>query len=214
LTPRVSSLRVLLLVVACGLGCASYQGTAQDVSALEVQKDAGFRHIQGVELVRQRGTKDCGSAALSTVLLYWRPEGARSLQRDAIEARLRQRPDQGLSARELRDYARQNGFSAFVVEGAFSDLTHELSLGRPVIVGVHKPLSSGEALSHYEVFIGYHPEKRQVLTLDPSHGLRRNGLEAFLTEWKSAGNVTLVVIPSETGGEAEQTSLGSDGVSQ
>lgn len=207
MTSRASLLRVLLLAAACGLGCASYQGTAQDVSVSEVATDAGFSRIQRVELVRQRGLKDCGSAALSTVLLYWRPEGAPGLGRDAIEARLRQRPDQGLSARELRDYARQNGFSAFVLEGSFSDLEHELSLGRPVIVGVHKPLSSGEALSHYEVFIGYHPEKRQVLTLDPAHGLRRNGLEGFLTEWQSAGNVTLVVMPPAAGGEPPQASL-------
>jgi len=208
LTPRASFLSVLLLAAACGLGCASYQGTAQDVSALDVAKDSGFRRIERVELVRQRGTKDCGSAALSTVLRYWRPQGPPALEREAIEARLRQRPDQGLSARELRDYARQNGFSAFVLKGAFSDLEHELSLGRPVIVGVHKPLSSGDALSHYEVFIGYHPEKRQVLTLDPAHGLRRNGLEGFLTEWQSAGNVTLVVMPPEADGGAPQASLG------
>lgn len=174
---------------------------------MEVAKDAGFRRIDRVELVRQRGTKDCGSAALSTVLLYWRPKGAPALERDAIEARLRKRTDQGLSASELRDYARQQGFSAFVLEGAFSDLEHELRLGRPVIVGVHKPLSSGDVLSHYEVFIGYHHEKRQVLTLDPAHGLRRNGLEGFLTEWQSAGNVTLVVMPPETGADAPEASL-------
>jgi predicted double-glycine peptidase len=208
LIPRASFLRVLLLAAACGLGCASYQGTAQDVSALDVAKDAGFRRIQRVELVRQRGVKDCGSAALSTVLRYWHPKGPPALERDAIEAGLRQRSDQGLSARELRDYARQNGFSAFVIEGAFADLTHEVSLGRPVIVGVHKPLSSGDALAHYEVFIGYHPDKRQVLTLDPAHGLRRNGLEGFLSEWKSAGNVTLVVIPPEASGGTSQASFG------
>lgn len=206
MTSRASLLPVLLLGAACGLGCASYRGTAQDVSALEVEKDAGFQRIERVDLVRQRGIKDCGSAALSTVLLYWQPEGSPALRRDAIEARLRDRPDEGLSARELRDYARQNGFSAFVLEGAFSDLEHELSLGRPVIVGVHKPLSSGDALSHYEVFIGYHPEKRQVLTLDPAHGMRRNDLAGFLTEWKSAGNVTLVVMPPEGGGDRSQAS--------
>lgn len=206
MTSRASLLPVLLLAAACGLGCASYQGTAQDVSALELERDAGFRRIERVELVRQRGIKDCGSAALATVLLYWRPDGSPALRREAIEARLRDRPDEGLSAGELRDYARQHGFSAFVLEGAFSDLEHELRLGRPVIVGVHKPLSSGDALSHYEVFIGYHPEKGQVLTLDPAHGMRRNNLAGFLAEWKSAGYVTLVVMPPESAADPSQAS--------
>lgn len=186
-----------MLLLACGLGCASYRGTAQGVSAADLAKDPGYRRIERVALVRQRGAKDCGSAALSTVLLYHRPNGAPALGRGAIEATLREHPGKGLAARELRDYARRNGFAAYVVKGGFADLEHEVQLGRPVIVGLHKPLSSGEALAHYEVFIGYHPARRQVLTLDPAHGLRQNSLDGFLTEWESAGNVTLVVMPPE-----------------
>jgi hypothetical protein len=101
--------------------------------------------------------------------------------------------------------------------GAFSDLQHEVALGRPVIVGVHKPLSSGEALAHYEIFIGYHPTKRQVLTLDPAHGLRQNALEGFLSEWKQAGHVTLVVIPPDAPDDSrypeDKTGNGSSGLS-
>lgn len=184
-------------MLAGALGCASYQGTARDVSEQALLADAGWHRVLDVELVRQRDSKDCGSAALSTVLRYWKPDGGRAVDREGIEGALRRDPSEGLTAGELRDYARQSGFSAYVIEGAFGDLQHEVDRGRPVIVGVHKPVSSGEALRHYEVFIGYHPETRHVLTLDPANGLRQNGFEGFSEEWQQAGNVMLVVMPSE-----------------
>ncbi len=191
--------RSLLRVVALGfaLSCASYKGTAQGISPRALLDDAGWKRIDKVELVRQRGIKDCGSSALSMVLRYWRPNAERGVTREAIEAALREHAGEGLSARDLRDYARRSGFSAFVIKGSFRDLDHEIGHGRPVVVGVLKQLSSGEALAHYEVFIGYHPQKRLVLTLDPANGLRQNALEAFSSEWQQAGNVTLVVIPPE-----------------
>jgi ABC-type bacteriocin/lantibiotic exporter with double-glycine peptidase domain len=131
------------------------------------------------------------------VLRYWQPDAGRAVTREAIEAALREHPGDGLSARDLRDYARRSGFSAFVIKGSFTDLEHEVGVGRPVIVGVLKQLSSGEALAHYEVLIGYHCQKRRVLTLDPANGLRQDTLEAFSSEWQQAGNVTLVVMPSK-----------------
>jgi predicted double-glycine peptidase len=165
--------------------------------------DAGWNRVFGVELVRQRESKDCGSAALSTVLRYWQPNGGRAINREGIEAALRRDSSEGLAAGELRDHARQNGFPAYVIEGAFSDLQHEVDRGRPVIVGVHKPISSGEALRHYEVFIGYHPKSRQVLTLDPANGLRQNGVDGFSDEWQQAGNVMLVVMPPDARAHAK-----------
>ncbi len=197
MTPTFYWARSLLLAAVCGLGCASYKGSARDVTPLAVEADAGWTRVDRVTLVRQKGIKDCGSAALSTVLRYYEPDGPAALEREAIDRALRQAPGQGLAAVELRDYARQHGFTSYVIVGSFNDLTHELAEGRPVIVGVHKPLSSGEALAHYEVFIGYHPEKRQVLTLDPAHGLRQNDLKGFLTEWTGAGFVTIIVMPEE-----------------
>ena len=69
-----------------------------------------------------------------------------------------------------------------------------MDAGRPVIVGVHKQLSSREALAHYEVVVGLHPKRQLVLTLDPAHGLRENQLSAFLSEWERAEHTTLVVM--------------------
>jgi hypothetical protein len=81
-----------------------------------------------------------------------------------------------------------------VFSGTLADLQHEIELQRPVIVGVHKLLSSREALAHYEVVVGLQPERQLVLTLDPAHGLRENRWSAFLSEWESAGHTMLVVM--------------------
>jgi predicted double-glycine peptidase/predicted small secreted protein len=195
----------LLLLVSVGTsGCASYRGTARDVSQPEVAAEPGWTHVEGVPLVRQKGIKDCGAAALSMVLRYWEQGGeplsrtsdrALASERSEIDRALRREPGAGLSAGELRDYARRHGHSAFVFQGSFEDLKHEVHAGRPVIVGTHKPLTSGEALAHYEVVVGHHPDRKRVLTLDPAHGLRENDVRGFMAEWESAGRVTLVILP-------------------
>lgn len=186
-----------LLALSAGSGCASYKGASREVSAATLNEQPGWVHLDRVELVRQKGIKDCGSAALSTVLIYLQPNGPAALRREAIDASLREEPGKGLSAGQLRDYARSHGFDAYVIKGTLDDLTHEVDAGRPVIVGVHKPLSSSEVLAHYEVFVGYHPERGEVLTLDPARGLRRFDQPGFLEEWNAAGMVAVVVMPRE-----------------
>lgn len=167
-----------------------------------LQEQPGWVRLDDVKLVRQKGIKDCGSAALSTVLGYHQPDGPAALDRAAIDTALREEAGLGLSAGQLRDYARSHGFDAFVIQGVFDDLAHEVEAGRPVIVGMHKPISSGEALAHYEVFVGYHPDRDEVLTLDPARGLRQFPVDGFMQEWKSAGFVALVVMPKEPAARA------------
>jgi hypothetical protein len=202
-----AAIATLLLLVSFGTsGCASYRGSALDVSQPEVAAESGWTRVEGVQLVRQKGIKDCGAAALSMVLTYWEhgrepgsraSDGSSPTSRADIDRALRREPGEGLSAGGLRDYARRRGHSAFVFQGSLADLKHELGAGRPVIVGVHKPLTSGEALAHYEVLVGIHPERKLVLTLDPARGLRENDVVGFVTEWESAGRVTLVIIPKQ-----------------
>jgi ABC-type bacteriocin/lantibiotic exporter with double-glycine peptidase domain len=186
-----------LLAFGSVTGCASYRGSSHEVSSATLAEQPGWVRLDQVKLVRQKGIKDCGSAALSMVLEYLRPSGPGALDRATIDASLREEPGKGLAAGELRDYARAHGFDAFVIQGAIDDLKHEVDAGRPVIVGVHKPLSSGETLAHYEVFVGYHPEHDRVLTLDPARGLREFALEGFMSEWQGAGQVAIVVMPKE-----------------
>jgi predicted double-glycine peptidase len=206
---RAAFATLLLLLVSLGSsGCASYRGSARDISQPEVAAEPGWTRIAGVPLVRQKGIKDCGAAALSMVLSFWeRGQASASVPssspsaRSEIDHALRREVGEGLSAADLRDYARRRGHSAFVFQGSFDDLKHEIAAGRPVIVGVHKPLSSGEALAHYEVLVGMHRGRQRVLTLDPAHGLRENDVRGFAAEWESAGRVTLVILPKELAAE-------------
>jgi ABC-type bacteriocin/lantibiotic exporter with double-glycine peptidase domain len=168
------------------------------VASSGVAADSGWIRVEHLPPVRQAGAKDCGAAVLSSVLHYWERSPSPAAERSAIDAALRQDPKQGLSAGALRNYARAQGFRAFVFQGTLADLNHEVAQGRPVIVGVHKALSDGKALTHYEVFLGIHPQKQLVLTFDPARGLEENSLAGFLQEWDGSGQVTLVVLPSAT----------------
>jgi ABC-type bacteriocin/lantibiotic exporter with double-glycine peptidase domain len=181
---RLSALLCLLM-----LGCASYTGAAHDVQAASVADDKGWLRVENVPIFRQRNPKDCGAAALASVLGFW----GRRASPAVVEALANRQPQQGIRAAELQQIAEQKGLMAFVFYGAFEDLWHELQQGRPTIVGVAKPYGPERALAHYEVVVGYHAQKRRVLTMDPAHGLRENSLEGFLTEWEHTRRLALVV---------------------
>lgn len=212
---RVPAWGALLLGVLSS-GCASYEGSARAVAPHTLRADPGWQRVTNLPEVHQKGAKDCGAAALSSVLGFWRGPGpSPAASREQIDSVLRASPEagaagvdaaadgersdagprQGLRAGALRDYARQQGFRAYVFQGTFADLQHELSAGRPVIVGVHKALSSREYLAHYEVVLGYHPTRERVLTFDPAQGLREYPKSGFLEEWQRAASTTLVVMP-------------------
>jgi predicted double-glycine peptidase len=98
-----------------------------------------------------------------------------------------------VSAGDLRDTARSQGYRAFLVEGTLNDIEHELQAHRPMIVGMAKPTSSG-ALGHYEVVVGLHRKRQLIATFDPALGARQYSFEDFLREWIGAGRPLLVVI--------------------
>ena len=179
------SLALALLVSASAAGC--YRGTAEDAELGVIRNDSGWVRVD-VPLVRQNGSKDCGAAALASVLGYWgRPVEAAEIDRATGRTAGRR-----VSAGELATYAQERGLSAYVFFGNFEDLAHELDNGRPVIVGVAKQYAPKQALAHYEVVVGYHRESRRVLTLDPAEGFRENSMQGFLSEWGPTGRVTLV----------------------
>ncbi len=182
---------LLAFYVVCCAGCAGigYTGAARELSSTAVDSEPGWIAVHGVPLYRQQHQHDCGPTALAMVLRYW--------DHDAhVEALLEQRDDERRSTADLRKLARDRGFAAFVLEGTVEDLVHEISNGRPVIVGVAKPSVNGR-VSHYEVVIGIHPASRRIATLDPAEGWRQNTYAGFLDEWLSTGRVLLVVLPEE-----------------
>ncbi|HEY4394736.1 MAG TPA: cysteine peptidase family C39 domain-containing protein, partial [Polyangia bacterium] len=143
--------------------------------------------VQDVPFVAQQADQDCGPAALAMVLGRF---GVPVTLADVTAAAPPR--DGGVRAGDLRDFARAQGLQAFVVAGTFDDLSGELSGGRPVLVGLAKPMTGGRALAHYEVVVAINRRARQVLTLDPARGLRENSLEGFAREWAPTGRVTLI----------------------
>jgi ABC-type bacteriocin/lantibiotic exporter with double-glycine peptidase domain len=186
---RRSGIEIVLLLLAgfVASGCSVYTGKASSLQPQELKREAGWLAVDGVPMLRQTDDHDCGPTALSMVLAFWQPGSER----------LRSASDVQISAGQLRELAKQRGFSAYVVAGTVDDLVFELKNGRPVIVGTAKPTVGG-AVTHYEVVIGMHRESQRVATLDPAAGYRQNSFTGFLTEWNATGQVLLVIIPAKS----------------
>ncbi len=182
------SLLTIASVLILSAGCA-YTGTGRDFDPSELKRSSAWIAIEDVPVIRQESKEDCGAAALSMVLTYWKvPTSIEDVVKTCDVA-----PGTGIRAGELRDFARMKGMKAFLIQGELGDLERELSKGRPVLIGMVKPHSSG-ALTHYEVVVGLNPEKGLIVTIDPANGWRQNSLEDFLVEWEAAGRLTLVIL--------------------
>jgi ABC-type bacteriocin/lantibiotic exporter with double-glycine peptidase domain len=167
-------------------GC--YTGAARDVTPrqiAEAEGDPTWRLVHDVPFVAQQEDNDCGAAALEMAFGYYRLPPAR-LKAD----------DRGLRAGDLRDAARAVGLQAFVISGTFGDLLEQVERGRPVVVGLAKPISNGSALAHYEVVVGMNRERRLIRSLDPARGLRENSFEGFAREWVPTRQVMIVMFPA------------------
>jgi ABC-type bacteriocin/lantibiotic exporter with double-glycine peptidase domain len=194
---------LLALLITCCAGCAGfgYTGAARDLSSTAIDSEPGWIAVRGVPLYRQQHQHDCGPTALAMVLRYW--------DHDAQVEALLQSRDERRSTADLRSLARDRGFAAFVLEGTVEDLVHEISNGRPVIVGVAKPSVQGR-VAHYEVVVGIHPRSQRVATLDPAVGWRQNTYAGFIDEWVTTGRVLIVVLPKKADAlETEDVSVSS-----
>lgn len=174
----------LLPLIAVGCG---YMGSAVPFDPKELDTTPGWIAVREVPVIRQCGDEDCGPAALAMIFAYWNV----FLTRDDIAASGLLVPGKGASARDLRELARREGLHSFLFHGQWEDLQNEIAAGRPVLVGLVKRTGSG-AVTHYEVVVAVHPEKRLVVTHDPAQGPRKNSFAGFRQEWYPAGYLTLV----------------------
>jgi ABC-type bacteriocin/lantibiotic exporter with double-glycine peptidase domain len=185
--PRAVLWLALLWVSASGC----YTGGARTVSpqrASALAADPSWTFVPDVPFIAQQSDSDCGPAALAMVLAHF---GVPASLAEVVAADPPR--DGGVRAGDLRDVARAKGLSAFVVAGTFADLFEQLGRGRPVLVGLAKPMTGGRALAHYEVVVAIDRRDRRLLTLDPARGLSENSLEDFAREWAPTGQVTLIV---------------------
>jgi hypothetical protein len=199
---RAASVGFLFVLALAAPAC--YTGSARTVTAGGMAaraRDPSWQIVADVPFVPQRTLHDCGPAALSMVLAHFRVPAASGGPPELAQGDVR--------AGALRDAARARGLDAFLVSGTFADLFAQVDRGRPVMVGLAKPmaLTGGHALAHYEVVIGVNRSRREILTLDPAAGVRENTLEGFAREWAPTRQVTIVFL----GARARAPSLSSSG---
>ena len=186
----------LLFAVALGaVGPACYTGSARTVSSnrvVELSRDPSWRVARDVPFVAQRTDRDCGTAALAMALSRYgiTPE-ALATNQELAQGNVR--------AGALRDAARARGVPAYVVSATFADLNTQLERGRPVLVGMAKPMAlmGGKSLAHYEVVIGMSRKQKKIVSLDPAVGVREYSLEGFAREWIPTKRLAIVFLPQE-----------------
>jgi ABC-type bacteriocin/lantibiotic exporter with double-glycine peptidase domain len=177
-------MRALAIVLAASLaaGCLHARGIGRPIEAAELDAP-GWNAVRGVPYVHQQSLDDCGVAAAAMILGYWqRPAPAEMPV-----------PEGGLHATEVRTLLEDGGLRAFVIEGTVDDLEHELSEGRPVIVGTIVPVSRKRAVSHYVVVVAI--DDARVAMIDPAVGLQQLPRDRFELEWAAAAHTTVVGLP-------------------
>jgi hypothetical protein len=178
------------LVLALALAApACYTGSAHSLPANSVSalaRDPEWRIVRDVPFVAQQTDHDCGPAALAMVFAHFGAPAGAAPELAGGDVR----------AGTLRDVARARGLEAYVVSGTLEDLFAQVARGRPVVVGLAKPMAftGGRSLAHYEVVIGLNRARRRILSLDPAVGLRENTLEGFAREWAPTKQVTIVFL--------------------
>ncbi len=176
--------------LAGATGCFSYSGGARAVDPARVTVADGWIVAGPPPALRQRGAIDCGPTALAMVAQRWNV----ALSADEAVAALPKPPPEGASLGDLRDLARARGLTAYAIAGDRGTLVHELSAGRPVLLGLHAPYGPKYVQSHYEVLVATRPGDETFVTIDPARGWRIRSWRDLDAEWKPAGRPTLVVL--------------------
>lgn len=168
-------------------GCSTYLGGSRPFDSSELA-NPGWIAVTNVPYISQGEDLDCGPAALAMVLMHWK--AVRGIEE--VRAACPPDPERGTAAATLRAFAKDKGLKAHLIEGDFKDFEKELTRGHPVLVGMFKRTLGG-LVTHFEVVVGFHPERGLVMTLDPALGTRVNDTTGFSEEWDLAKRLTLVV---------------------
>lgn len=185
LRAALCALVIAVFATACRL---PYAGGARPITAGEL--DRSWYRAAETPVVRQRARTDCGLAALAMVAGAWGRQWS-------VDELSRQLPpsEKGVKLGALRDLARTRGLDAYAIRGTPGDLEHELSRGRPVLLGLLLPFDLNYNSSHYEVAVALDPRDGTVVTIDPASGeWRKRSRQVLDVEWKPAGYAALVVI--------------------
>jgi ABC-type bacteriocin/lantibiotic exporter with double-glycine peptidase domain len=178
--------RAVAVAILVASGCVSYSGGAQPIDASRIISEPGWIKAAPTPDIRQRTRLDCGAAALAMVAGRWHVQIATTDTAIAAPGK------NGVRLGDLRSAAKAHGLISFAITADRATLDHELRAGRPIIVGLLRPYSRTEAVSHYEVVVATRGDK--IVTLDPAAGLRVRTWASFDAEWRAAKRPALVVL--------------------
>ena len=176
---------IAIMLAIAGAACGTYAGGAKAIDPSKLS-EPGWIAAAPTPEVRQRSLLDCGAAALAMVAGRW------NVSIPIDDPAIPKPSAHGLKLGDLRTAARAHGLIAFAIVADRATLSHELTAGRPVIVGLLRPYSRHEAVSHYEVVIAERGD--ELVTLDPAAGYRVRTWPALQAEWQPAQYPALVVL--------------------
>jgi ABC-type bacteriocin/lantibiotic exporter with double-glycine peptidase domain len=139
----------------------------------------------------------CGPASIAMVMGYWQARQP-SPRIDAAEVvrDLQPQAAHGLRASEMVRSFEQRGFRAFAYASDWSEMEHELQMGRPLIAAL-KPEGGSEL--HYVVVVGVDDGEKVILLNDPAQRkLLKEDRAQFEREWNATNNWTLLAVPANT----------------
>lgn len=188
----------LVSLVLCAVVVPACAGRAagEPVEPGSLDKAGGWLATPTVPHLRaDRG--DGGPAALAMLLGYWKRPTAVA---DVASACSETTHSGNTRADDLRTFAAERGFAAFLFQGELDIIQHELTAGRPVVVGLVERQGLIRYRGRYALVVGYHPARHRVVTLDAEHGHVEQSLESFADAWEPSQRLLLVVIPPAQGG--------------
>ena len=169
-------------------------------------KPEGATHV-GVELVEQDSQRNCGAAALASVMRYWDAP----VPLDEIRRRHPPANEAGYSVGELLGIARANGLRAFAFAMTDEFVRLQVGHGRPLIFPIAKPTvwagvarlpvvgglyaaatgGEGMFLNHFVTLVGYDEENYYLL--DPDDGPLKVAQAEFARMRAPFGNAGILI---------------------
>ena len=180
---------VLAALLTCS-ACLAYTGGARALDPAQLVNEPGWIVAGATPALRQRSTYDCGAAALAMVAERWNV----ALSTEAAAAALPTLTPAGVQLGDLRDVARAHHLLAYAIAGTRDTLTHELTAGRPVIVGLALPYGARHVAYHFEVVVATRIATDQFATIDPATGWRVRTWSQLDAEWRVVGRPALVLL--------------------
>jgi ABC-type bacteriocin/lantibiotic exporter with double-glycine peptidase domain len=140
----------------------------------------------------------CGAASIAMVMQYWAVQQKAQVAEDSdvgvIQRALYSRKEHGITASAMQQYLAAHSFRVFAINGDWSDLERQLSMGRPLIAAI-RPADQRQL--HYVVIDGIDSARALVMMNDPGERkLLTEERRRFEKDWSATHNWLLLAVPA------------------